>query len=1412
MKPKHLIISAFGPYAERTEIDFTKLGSNGLYLITGDTGAGKTTIFDAITFALYGEASGRNREAAMLRSQYAAAAVPTFVEFIFEYRGQEYKIIRKPEYQRPKERGSGMTTQKAEAELIYPDQQQPVARYKDVTKAVIDLLGLDYKQFTQIALIAQGDFQKILLAGTAERSEIFRQIFHTDIYQQLQAQLKTMQSKKSSEYEEISRSIVQYMENISISKNTELTAELKQLQEEKFAGQLIRSLELLHALLQQDADLLAKYDTDIKTLSEKIQVKDQLLGKARHYDSLKMQLKEKKLQLEQLLSQKQDAQLSWQQAQSAAAACPQLEEAVRSAAAREEKFQQLAARQQLCDDESRQLNEKRTGKTLLTNNIQQLQKEYAVNKDCLAALSDVSAAKEKLTAQHDSLTQQSTEICSLMHQLSTTKQQLQQKEQALLQESRTAAIHRQQLLCLRQQLEQLQEEEIKLLQQKQHGMLLQSWHETLTAQKQELASLTAASLTLRQTKDRLSAEIAALDSEALTLSESAAALGDTNSLKINLEYKNSALKNIVADFREVATQLNAAQGLQDKLQNDINTCSSQTEKLQQEQEQLAIKLAAASSANLSLAQAAAEKNTLTNEILQLDQILQQIESRKVLQQELSVIQQEYISVSETYKRCQQEYSRQEKLFLDAQAGLLAANLKEGEPCPVCGSTHHPQPALLPGQVPEKIFLDNLKAELDACHSRTIGLSSKALILQEQLQEATEQLLPGENQLFADDSISYKQQQAQKRKDEIKSQLDTITQQEAAMQQLLQAAPQLQQQADAIQKQLLEQQKYKAQKEQALAQSCGNSQQQQSQLLRLLDTADLDELTSLQPYRQLQETTLLPADTISFLLQQLEDYCNNCTKKLLQAEQDSQKKAELQDKLQSLLQLQQANKEKLQETAACLSANEEQQYKQAAQLTETVRQTALALQLPAGTDADETETALQQLLTENRKQQHQLQKQLDTKETVKKQEEQLSKLTDETEKLLQQLQTDSSILQSKLLDQQAQLANRLPTPADTDSAKAAHLYLSALQNQISQLAEQLSETNAKLQQKKLLEALLPQQEKKLAALADTASAATIELTRLATEHAQSERLLTELQQEVGALTREENLQQLNTLQKQRAALLAAEKEAGEQYQKLAEQCSNLMAAADTLSRQLEDADSLQLDLLQTERLQLEQELIRLEKEQKDIFAAHTANQKIFNAVSSKQQQLEAVETEFGWLKTLSDTANGTLTGKRKIELETYIQMTYFDRIIRRANLRLMTMSNGQYELKREADGSSKRSKAGLELNVIDHYNGSERSVKTLSGGESFEASLSLALGLSDEVQSAAGGIQLDTMFIDEGFGSLDEEALTQAVRALNTLSENNRLVGIISHVSDLKEMIGKKIIVTKNKLRQGPGSSISITTL
>ena len=202
-------------------------------------------------------------------------------------------------------------------------------------------------------------------------------------------------------------------------------------------------------------------------------------------------------------------------------------------------------------------------------------------------------------------------------------------------------------------------------------------------------------------------------------------------------------------------------------------------------------------------------------------------------------------------------------------------------------------------------------------------------------------------------------------------------------------------------------------------------------------------------------------------------------------------------------------------------------------------------------------------------------------------------------------------------------------------------------------------------------------------------------------------------------------------------------------------------------------------------------------EKQLSAQLLPNRKTAAQYRAAAEARQTLESRWQWVSALAATAGGTLTSKQKIRLEAYIQMNYLDRILRHANTRLMQMTAGQYELER-IGAENQRSQSGLDLGVIDHYNGTRRSVKTLSGGESFKASLALALGLSDEVQSAAGGIRLDTLFLDEGFGSLDDESLEQAMRVLAGLTEGDRLVGIISHVGALKDRIDRQVVVRKGR--------------
>ena len=188
MRPVRLELSAFGPYAGQVDLPFDRLGEEGLYLITGDTGAGKTTLFDAITFALFGKASGDKREPAMLRSQYADPATPTEAALTFICRGDTYTVRRRPAYPRPAKRG-GTTMTSPVAELTMPDGRV-LTRPREVNDAVAEILGVGYEQFTQIAMIAQGDFLKLLLAPTEERKKIFSRIFRTERFDALQKRLR----------------------------------------------------------------------------------------------------------------------------------------------------------------------------------------------------------------------------------------------------------------------------------------------------------------------------------------------------------------------------------------------------------------------------------------------------------------------------------------------------------------------------------------------------------------------------------------------------------------------------------------------------------------------------------------------------------------------------------------------------------------------------------------------------------------------------------------------------------------------------------------------------------------------------------------------------------------------------------------------------------------------------------------------------------------------------------------------------------------------------------------------------------------------------------------------------------------------------------------------------------------------
>ena len=294
MRPLRLTLSAFGPYAAETTLDLEKLGKGGLYLITGDTGAGKTTIFDAITYALYDHSSSGIREGSMLRCKYADDKTPTFVELEFEVHGVRYTVRRNPEYQRPKARGEGMTTEKADATLTYPDDRPPVTKAKDVTAAVQEIIGLDYNQFSQIVLIAQGQFTKLLNASTEERSRIFRKLFRTQRYAQLQERLQAEASALNQQRTAQNAKLDSLLGGLQFSPEDPDAEALRAL-----CAQTVpeTALALLDALTARQAAALEEVGTALQATEAQLDTVQQQLGAAAQAQRLAQQLAARQAEL-----------------------------------------------------------------------------------------------------------------------------------------------------------------------------------------------------------------------------------------------------------------------------------------------------------------------------------------------------------------------------------------------------------------------------------------------------------------------------------------------------------------------------------------------------------------------------------------------------------------------------------------------------------------------------------------------------------------------------------------------------------------------------------------------------------------------------------------------------------------------------------------------------------------------------------------------------------------------------------------------------------------------------------------------------------------------------------------------------------------------------------------------------------
>ena len=360
--------------------------------------------------------------------------------------------------------------------------------------------------------------------------------------------------------------------------------------------------------------------------------------------------------------------------------------------------------------------------------------------------------------------------------------------------------------------------------------------------------------------------------------------------------------------------------------------------------------------------------------------------------------------------------------------------------------------------------------------------------------------------------------------------------------------------------------------------------------------------------------------------------------------------------------------------------------------------------------------------------------------------------------------------------------------------------------LEETRNKLLEEEEKSKRKETLEQKLPNEEKKVDELKDQKIKNENEKVKLSTEVTSLEEQIKEIKVSLKFASKKEAENKIHELEQKIDNITRRYNDANDNLDKTSKALASLQGTIKEISNRIESSSVKASDkeIILKKDAENKEQIEKLENDMKVITSRLSSNKKALESINKNIGGYVENEKRLTMLHDLDVTLRGL--NKEKINLETYAQMAYFDLVLHYANQRLDIMSEHQYELVRRVDNDNHQKQTGLEIDVIDHFAGTRRDVKTLSGGETFQASLSLALGLSDEVSSSSGGIKIDTMFIDEGFGTLDHETMQKAYKALMLLAQANKLIGIISHVDYLKENVDKQIVVTKTR---NSGSSVTI---
>lgn len=1083
MRPTKLTMSAFGPYADVTVVDFDSLGSSGVYLVCGDTGAGKTMIFDAICFALFGEASGDAkggaRSTASMRSDYADAKSKTYVELEFEYRGKAYRIKRNPEYERAKERGEGVTKQKADAEIELPDGRV-ITKVRNVNAEVEALLGIDSEQFKQIVMLAQGEFRKLLTADTEMREVIFRKLFGTSRYEAMQERLAEESRKLERANAKVKVEIGAFSKQARLIDGSDEAIELEARQRE---GALIGSW--LKGVLEQ---LVSADEPEYERLSAEV---EDLLGKW-HEANMRLKQVESRPVLER---EKDELEAEIAGLETAA---PKLAETYEAQCARD--GERAAATERAAVIEG-----------LFAKYEERAAAERAV-KEAQAELKRAEDAFETATKSHGNAR-------SALAALSDAVVGLEGADVRLVQAKADYAGAQQRLEAAQKSFE--------------------------TAKRLEARK--GALQLARQTRDERQAAFDLASSRADGAQAALDAAQEAHGRLADAPMQHAEAK---ASCSEAMRAFDDAKRLRDERIRLVSECEQATAPYEMACE------------NLKQAELAHDGDLRT---------LQDLQKRQRA----------------------------------GRAGLLAADLSKGAPCPVCGSTHHPQLAEASGNIPTDAEIDAAMANEAATQERATSASVKAERLRVSLERARTTLAQFDASHGGPDGVGAAVDSARNRLDDANRELRAAVERKA--------------QFDGAVREL-----DKAQKAHADA-----------------NAALLEASSGLQA----ANASLLAAET---------------------------EVKTLQESLGSI--------DVRQARSAFDEANLRLESKRKA-LAETSR------------EADDLVSKREQLIS--------------AQSHAEAADKALAEARDARQKAASAMHLAR--------DRREMLNADLEFP----SLEVAKMEAGRLRN----LARDLG--NAR----------------------DAAERAVAE-----------------------------NRAARNT----KHELLQAK------------------------VKQISDLPEIDVDATNAEK----ESLVSLGKQRrKEADAVKTrldANRSCLAGLRAALAKAGDIEAQYGRVKLLADAATGNLVGKAKVRFEAYVQAIYFDKVIAAANERLKMLTSGQFELVRYSEGSG-NAKAGLGLYVIDSFTGRARDASSLSGGESFQASLCLALGLSDIVQAHAGGIEFDTMFVDEGFGSLDQGALGNAISLLSDLSGGTKLVGIISHVEDLKANIPKKLVVSKSR----SGSSVQL---